>query len=158
VFRDLSVLSNPTNPTNPVDKLPSEVLGGIFILVLRQERSLMVQDDDSVCWECSSGVPACLRTITSVCHHWRNVALDTGILWTVIDLSFRFPLERGMGFIRRSKQCPLSLECDFEGLKHHDPFGPILHAAEVGRILRAHAPRFTFVSLLGRDDQLLMAL
>ncbi|OCH90268.1 hypothetical protein OBBRIDRAFT_610502 [Obba rivulosa] len=82
----------------PVNRLPPEILSTIFRHVPDD-----VQPEPSI-WPTSMFECSDVHTITLVCGHWRNVALDTPFLWNSITDSFSPDL-----CLRRSRSIPLNL-------------------------------------------------
>ena len=94
----------------PISRIPDEILSTIFcdlrsnfvstaaIKILPRQHGL----------ECLEG----WVTITYVCHAWREVALDTSLLWCHIDVSsqvYNWMPE----LLRRSKESPLTIAVDW---------------------------------------------
>ncbi|KDR82760.1 hypothetical protein GALMADRAFT_57896 [Galerina marginata CBS 339.88] len=75
-----------------------------------------------------------------VCRRWREVALDSHILWTSLDFAKRPQLEKAKVYISRSQGLPLNLyiDCTFpEDIDEEDhPDHPLYHDNEVRR--KAH--------------------
>ena len=83
----------------PISRLPNEILSSIFCIL----RSNFVSAAET--WRRTHGLE-CLKgwvTITYVCRAWREVALDTSVLWCHIDISFGFH-NWIPELLRRSKQ------------------------------------------------------
>lgn len=83
---------------SPVHRLPSELLASIFttcIMTMEEEDSLM------------------LSTIMLVCRHWRDVALNTPIVWSRIVAGTHHPLSKAFCKLERSKSIPLHICVDF---------------------------------------------
>ncbi|KDQ08332.1 hypothetical protein BOTBODRAFT_179962 [Botryobasidium botryosum FD-172 SS1] len=69
--------------------------------------------DDSASPEATKGKPQPFNLLVSqVCHRWREVALNTGQLWTRIDLTEPLPHERMKLWLERSKNYPLHVCLD----------------------------------------------
>lgn len=126
---------------NPIDRLPDEVLSTIFIFGLEQEAISAVQMEEGHEYVFQTpGSLAFLKTISRICRRWRNVALDTGTLWTSIDVSCFVPIERINAFSQRSKLCPLKIHFEFHPDQNE-------HLDKVIVWLQTHAPRCTTLSL-----------
>ncbi|KAF8131254.1 hypothetical protein K438DRAFT_843285 [Mycena galopus ATCC 62051] len=103
----------------------------------------------------SSGLPLCPpftgrdspTLLTQVCCQWREIALETPILWRAILLSdFNIPPERRTHlcdrWLERSRCCPLSLHFDDE-----DPVRGGLHIAEILAAIVPHRARLEHLAL-----------
>ncbi|KAJ3542575.1 hypothetical protein NMY22_g3458 [Coprinellus aureogranulatus] len=84
---------------SPVDRLPGELLSSIFV------RSVGVGQEEEN--------PVMLATIMLVCRQWNQVALNTPILWSKIDISPHDPLTRAKRRLERSKSSPLDISINF---------------------------------------------
>ena len=83
---------------SPVHRLPSELLASIFttcIMSMEEEDTLM------------------LSTIMLVSRHWKEVALNTSILWSRIVAGTHHPLAKTFRKLERSKSIPLHICVDF---------------------------------------------
>ncbi|KAF9781618.1 hypothetical protein BJ322DRAFT_1010446 [Thelephora terrestris] len=108
----------------PINSLPPEILSWIFVLgqqmELDSESSHGTDDSDNNSDD--SSVESILVddsfqvTVSHVCKHWREVALDTPALWSEIDVetgrqaapSYR----RASAYLSRTKEYPLSISID----------------------------------------------
>src|SRR5258707_9297030 len=91
----------------PISRIPNEILSKIFCTLRNRYARATKQ------WHWSHGHgPDCLEgqwiTVSHVCHNWREVALNTSLLWCHIDV---LPLVRTWipELLRRSKHSPLTL-------------------------------------------------
>ena len=89
----------------PIARLPPEVLGHIFAcLVAIMEEYLpgfgRLGSSPNYRW----------LSVTHVCHHWREVALRTPVLWTNISVQHSRSVERVEAFITRSRRAPLRVK------------------------------------------------
>lgn len=84
--RYIQSLRTHTNAVSEIHKLPNDLLSDIF--------NLVVEDDH----QADRQVYMNLR-LSAVCRRWREVALDSQLLWTVVDLSH---LVRATAFLERS--------------------------------------------------------
>lgn len=83
---------------SPVHRLPSELLASIFIACV-----LTIEEEDSLM----------LTTLMLVCRHWKEVALNTPVLWSRIVAGVHHPLSKAFRKLERSKSNPLHLCVDF---------------------------------------------
>lgn len=79
-------LRTRANSFTDINKLPDDILSDIFNLVVEDDH----QSDRQLYMN--------LR-LSAVCQRWRSVALDSQLLWTVVDLSH---LSRAAAFLARS--------------------------------------------------------
>jgi hypothetical protein len=83
---------------SPVHRLPSELLASIFtttIMTLQEEDTFM------------------LSTLMLVCRHWKEVVLNTPIIWSRIVTGIHHPLSKAFRKLERSKSIPLQIVVDF---------------------------------------------
>ncbi|KAI0345671.1 hypothetical protein BDW22DRAFT_1481897 [Trametopsis cervina] len=88
-------------------KLPPELLERIFQLHAAACREPWISDTDvaSACWWPES--PYAWIFVTHVCRYWRDVALDSALLWSYIMLTRN--LECVEAFLTRSQKAPLTV-------------------------------------------------
>lgn len=82
-------------------RLPNEVLGEIFLCLVRQgweARETEHYERNLYRW----------LVVTFICRHWRDVALNTPSLWAYNTAGYRKG-DRFMEFLRRSKDSPLTI-------------------------------------------------
>lgn len=91
---EIQALEGCYNSVSWPNRLPPEILSQIFILVASYSRSRYGRED--LKWV----------SVTHVCRHWRQTALDCLALWT--DLSF-VNAEFTRVMIKRSQSAPLSV-------------------------------------------------
>ena len=69
--------------------------------------------------------------VSHVCHRWREVALESHILWTTLDFTYRLRLEQARMYIARSGGLPLNILIDCTFPEHVDeedhPDHPLYH-------------------------------
>ncbi|KAJ7235720.1 hypothetical protein B0H12DRAFT_1191220 [Mycena haematopus] len=88
-----------------IDRLPNELLSTIFMFAIEQH-----------CHDEPTPFTISPTTISHICHHWRQVALETGSLWTNIVLTFptsNEQLTRILTWLSRSKTHSLNISLDF---------------------------------------------
>lgn len=143
-------------PCSPISSLPDELLGSIFELF--RTEPIRGKDEGHKAWWTS---------IMLVCRLWRDVLLNTPLLWTGI-LFHRIDLVELM--LQRSKTAPISIYHDFslnymrsagheeavrDVLEHHihharevDLSAPTLTFFDITKILRKPAPELTDLRLI----------
>ncbi|KAK7030358.1 hypothetical protein VNI00_014215 [Paramarasmius palmivorus] len=113
--------------TAPVNRLPPELLSRILTYMVNWNRFGLLQGYES--W--SQALHFC-----PVCRYWRDMALSTPRLWSIITLSIdfnrRYPpiiLERLLAHVKRSQSTPISFKFTING-PHADPesLDPYLNA------------------------------
>ncbi|KAK7047075.1 hypothetical protein VNI00_006735 [Paramarasmius palmivorus] len=113
--------------TAPINRLPPELLSRILTYMVKWNRFGLLQGYES--W--SQALYFC-----PVCRYWRDVALSTPRLWSIITLSIdfnrRYPpiiLERLLAHVKRSQNTPISFKFTING-PHADPeyLDPYLNA------------------------------
>ncbi|KAL5631583.1 hypothetical protein ACGC1H_007192 [Rhizoctonia solani] len=88
------------NSRQSINRLPCEVLAHIFVLCKRTKSRKQGHPDIF-----------CLTSLPSICRHWRKVALDTKLLWSLITLSERPPFHFSALCLDRSGMTtPLDIE------------------------------------------------
>ncbi|KAJ6492039.1 hypothetical protein C8R45DRAFT_990271 [Mycena sanguinolenta] len=88
-----------------IDRLPNELLSTIFMFAIEQH-----------CHDEPTPFTTSPTTISHICHRWRQVALETGSLWTNIVLTFptsNEQLTRTLTWLSRSKAYSLDILLDF---------------------------------------------
>lgn len=113
------------NALLPIARLPPEILGEIFSFYLLATKAIDSWSSQDYRW----------LVVTHVCHHWREVALNTPGLWTVIAVPGN--LERTQAYISRSKQAPLRIV----SLPTHDSVTPETQERDL-ECLQLVAPEF----------------
>ncbi|PPQ85155.1 hypothetical protein CVT25_004162 [Psilocybe cyanescens] len=82
-------------------------------------RSMELSDSDSSDGEGEVKIPFQVL-VSHVCRHWREVALDSHILWTSLDFSKRPNLEKAQVYISRAQGLPLNIFIDCTFPEHVD--------------------------------------
>lgn len=91
------------NTVSPINTLPPEILSNIFLFLMLT--TSFVRDSFD-----SHGRAHQWLRCTHVCRHWRQVALQSPILWSFITLGADYPsLEAIRTFVSRSVQAPLHI-------------------------------------------------
>ncbi|KAH9941051.1 hypothetical protein B0H21DRAFT_697141 [Amylocystis lapponica] len=120
--RDLleSRLEQAVRMQSPIQRLPNELLASIFVIgVLDRE------EEDSLM----------LSTLMLVCRYWREVAVNTPMLWSRIVTGTNRSLERARMKLERSKSVPLHVCVDFSREGEHGTIRTesIMHALDLLR-------------------------
>ena len=71
------------------------------------------------CWESARYIPeqtAFLKSMTSVCHHWRVVAINTPAMWTDVVLGTGALTPRARAYLERSQSAPIYIHLHAENL------------------------------------------
>ncbi|KAF8070737.1 hypothetical protein FPV67DRAFT_1040719 [Lyophyllum atratum] len=91
-----------------VNRLPPEILATIFTDLQPRRRSRYI-------------IPFEV-TMSHVCARWRDIALDTPLLWTMIDIYSTDSLDYVSSYLKRSQSCPSHVRFDiWESDRHLDP-------------------------------------
>lgn len=101
--REIIALKNGQNMFSSINHLPPEILGMIFELCINSGGGY-VKGGKNV-W-LSAWIPV-RKSITTICRHWREVAINHSPLWS--RLSFCTPNYAAMMLVR-SKGAPLYVE------------------------------------------------
>ena len=64
----------------PIDRLPPEILSRIFVILVRASRYASSMGDASYAW-----IDYPLQ-VSSVCVRWRQIAINTPMLWSFLDI------------------------------------------------------------------------
>ena len=131
-FHTISELRFRENTTNPIARLPPEILGYIFLwhVAIEQKFSWRWGGEDYYRW----------MRVTHVCHHWREVALNTPRLWTNIFVVFTIGLEdRINSFLARSGQAPLRLHIETDNLVQTNSDWASTTQRAMSQVIRAEA-------------------
>ncbi len=104
----------------PIDRLPVEILSHIFRLLWLETGPHPRLDIDS--WPRYHPIHFSIIHITHVCCRWREIALDTPILWSRIDDTLA---DRMLAFLQRSRSAPVSLST-YLALPHHGNAGALV--------------------------------
>lgn len=97
---------NSSSKDVPIRRLPPELLSRIFVTVTC---------DDKVDSDCDESTPSCersARNLSTVCHQWRQVAIQTRELWSHIDIGVTNDLPNGSAYLaalwlERARNAPL---------------------------------------------------
>ena len=103
------------NLQSPIYRIPTEVLSRIFYILWNSHFAELSGPGQRV--EEGKEYLQNLINITHVCHVWREVALNTSLLWCYIDVSppFRSWIPE---LLRRSKQSPLTVVINRSSHEH----------------------------------------
>ena len=114
--------SNGTTRIYPplIDRLPTEILSHIFRLLWLETGPHPRLDIES--WPRYHPVHSSVIHITHVCRRWREIALDTPILWSRIDDTLP---DRMVAFLQRSRSAPISLST-YLALPHQGTAGALV--------------------------------
>jgi len=98
----------------PIARIPNEVLSIIF----RDLRNGYIKANKVRLLEIVPRVEGLdgWIGITHVCHAWREVALNTSLLWCYIDISSSWIPELLLAVLRRSKQSRLTVVIGLENI------------------------------------------
>ncbi|ELU38896.1 F-box-like domain-containing protein [Rhizoctonia solani AG-1 IA] len=110
-------------PTAPIDKLPTELLIDVFLLVLSGHCQSTSCTSVDTPWDPIS-YPDCL---THVCYRWRMVAISVPSLWTHIDLNPHAPkgeslIDYARNYAHRSGTLPLELRLRDKACVRNDAY------------------------------------
>ena len=123
-----------------IDKLPSEILERIFVLVQPQ------YDDFLPRWPGLNALE--WMVITRVCRRWRLIAISFSALWTTLDLCRDRPADVGLAFLERSGDAPLTVFFSTEDLEHsYDDRYVLRH------IFSQHRMRLEVLHISVRDEE-----
>ncbi|KAF8905730.1 hypothetical protein CPB84DRAFT_1771055 [Gymnopilus junonius] len=140
-FKSVAVLTRLrgriTNFCLPVSRLPAEVLARIFTTY--QDAVMKERHARPMAW----------ISITHVCQHWREIAVNYPLLWTHID--FRYP-RWAEEMLLRSKPSDLVVHIDSEA-QVFTSHGQDIEAFKVVQIFfQQHLTRAVEIVLTGIDD------
>lgn len=110
----LDAIRNRSAIAVPVGRLPPEMLSTIFTMAADSTRSALTQAPNQ-----ADELPEIANVISSVCSHWRRVALDTPALWAHIDLNRKGGLSHAALWLDRARSYPLHVSSNLsnrEGL------------------------------------------
>ena len=139
------------NLATPVSRLHQEIVSSIFCMV-RDDYSMPALPDN---WDVGHCSATRWIALTQVCHGWREIAINTSLLWSDIVLtstSYKWAEEA----LRRSKRCLLSIIIVLEGrpVNIHAVFG-VVHKLKGQldrcRILRLQVPYVVTKAFLKSD-------
>lgn len=169
-------LRNTSTKLSPVTRLPPEILAYIITigadedrLVMAAKEALMDDEDDSLD-EDDTGPPDPPHfptLISHVCRRWRQIVLDTPMLWTRIDFREGPPFDKAKEWLNRSQDCHLEVVFDVvEDATQFSDIEPVLvalnilqpHSARISRLLiRMNTPdeMAIIIGRLTSQDQIL---
>ncbi|KAI0755177.1 hypothetical protein C8Q80DRAFT_1094386 [Daedaleopsis nitida] len=99
-----SRLEQAVRMQSPVLRLPNDLLASIFSIAV-----LDGEDEDSIS----------LANIMLVCQHWREVAINSPMLWTRIAMGTHHSMDRAILKLDRSRTAPLHICLDFSPRMEH---------------------------------------
>ncbi|KDQ13542.1 hypothetical protein BOTBODRAFT_175537 [Botryobasidium botryosum FD-172 SS1] len=130
----LQQLRNQSIALAPIHRLPPEILAHIFAMGLDTPAGTPANTDLDMEGD-SKGTKTCdtdrlrpagytnhlsfLRLTTQVCRHWRDIAIGTPRLWTIVDFSDRKPFRYTKLLLERSRQLPLKISLKYSYLRAH---------------------------------------
>ena len=105
--RDLleSRLEQAVRMQSPVQRVPSDLLASIFSIAV-----LDGDDEDSIT----------LSNLMLVCRYWREVAVDSPILWTRVVMGTHHSTDRAVLKLDRSRTAPVHICLDFQEMLQMD--------------------------------------
>ncbi|KAG8898371.1 hypothetical protein FRC00_002896, partial [Tulasnella sp. 408] len=114
-------LRNTSAKLSPIIRLPPEILAYIITigadedrLIIEEKEALMDEDGDSSDDDMGPPDPPHFPTLVShVCRRWRQIALDTPMVWTRIDFREGPPFEKSKEWLNRSEDCHIEVVFDF---------------------------------------------
>ncbi|KAJ3538875.1 hypothetical protein NM688_g6451 [Phlebia brevispora] len=101
------------NAALPICLLPIE----IFARILEECLTVRRHSSSNILPPRSSMRQRCQKTLSHVCHYWRDVALSMAILWSYLDIDRYTAFEAVEERLRRSKKALLHLYVDYPDLK-----------------------------------------
>ncbi|QRV97651.1 F-box-like protein [Ceratobasidium sp. AG-Ba] len=106
------------NDTQWINRLPPELLGKIFVLTEHLQRGPRLA---------SLPYSGFQDVAVQVCQYWRELAINTPMLWTYIFISQHPPHPLAKLYLARSGKCPLDLDMEMktEYIGDIQPFIPI---------------------------------
>ncbi|RPD54637.1 hypothetical protein L226DRAFT_464458 [Lentinus tigrinus ALCF2SS1-7] len=104
--RDLleSRLEQAVRMQSPVQRLPNDLLASIFSIAVMDE-----EEEDSIT----------LSNLMLVCQYWRDVAVNSPMLWTRVMMGTHHSTDRAILKLDRSKTAPLHICLDFSPRMEH---------------------------------------
>ncbi|KAL1949025.1 hypothetical protein VTO73DRAFT_10831 [Trametes versicolor] len=115
-----------------LNRIPPELLTHIFSFVLNDgQGNRQYRDPQHPSWSPRgpAGQPRNLVPLTAVCQRWRNILLETPLLWSTVDDHVRFEVPHFTYYIHRCPRGPLFVHL------HEWPHRKIL------RLLESHGER-----------------
>jgi hypothetical protein len=143
------------NQNTPISSIPNEILSMIFKIGQAIFRSNLQDDDDS---EPEEHEPPFEVLVSHVSTHWRDVAINTHLLWRFIDISPGRSMAGVASYIARSNGCPLDVRLDLS----QSVWNPKGVATEVLDMIISHLGRWHRFSVQsdreGADNPMLARL
>ena len=137
-------LSHHFNTSLPVMRLPDELLVEVFVMYVCRWHSGSGSGTASGRTQASLTSHYGWIRLTHVCHHWREIALHTPMLWTNIKVTRS---EVTAAFIARSGNLPLRVEASYMVRKFqtelYSLWKPLLRVASRIKSLREHHEVYT---------------
>ena len=103
------------NALMPIYRLPPEIISLIFL------SCMPTKDDIHSSPSRHAWIYSWWKAISHVCHHWRDVALSTPALWSVIDFRCITGTDMMETFLARSRHAPLDIDIDNYSIFSWDP-------------------------------------
>ncbi|GLB40727.1 putative P-loop containing nucleoside triphosphate hydrolase protein [Lyophyllum shimeji] len=148
---DVCRLLRLRNQTKPVNTLPPEILVRVFELAAQSS----VEQDRRPWGHPRRRTPFPI-TVSHVSAHWRDLALNSPLLWTDIDISPPWSLKRIRLFLARSKTCliHMNLAIPIITFAHLlSPGGVNASAYALCDAIAEHIPRCRRITLKGDFGQ-----
>ncbi|KAI1791743.1 hypothetical protein LXA43DRAFT_1137586 [Ganoderma leucocontextum] len=130
----LAFVRNQMNTHAPIHALPTELLQLIFFHTLSPPNAFLPFDARGARADVRAETQRTLA-LTHVCRRWRNVALDTGALWTRVD-AHAPGSPCAAAFLARSKAAALRVHAPF-------PASPFLRTTLASHAARLHSLTLT---------------
>ncbi|KAG5645088.1 hypothetical protein DXG03_006902 [Asterophora parasitica] len=102
--RDIYQRLRLINQATPIGFLPPEILGQIFDVAIRSK-----PPEDNFPWSHPWRRRSLPVTLSQVSGYWREVALNSPLLWSDVDISPPWALNIIRLYLTRSKSCPIHL-------------------------------------------------
>jgi hypothetical protein len=137
------------NQIATISFLPNELLGMIFEWCCLPSPSLQIGPIEIV--------------LSHVNQRFRDVAVNTGLLWAKIEVLFRTPLDKVVAYLQRSRTCPFDfhLDIDMDGDSWSDsksvPDALLYTTAEWATIM-SHMTRCRRLSVRCSDSDLVVGI
>ncbi|KAI1793248.1 hypothetical protein LXA43DRAFT_885838 [Ganoderma leucocontextum] len=97
-------LEHAVRMNSPVQRLPNDLVASIFSIAVLEE-----EDEDSIT----------LSNLMFVCRYWREVAINSPMLWTRIVMGTHHSIDRAILKLDRSRTAPLHVCLDFSPRMEH---------------------------------------
>ncbi|KAG5636795.1 hypothetical protein H0H81_006816 [Sphagnurus paluster] len=150
--RDLYDSLRLINHNAPIGSLPPEILGQIFETANQSNAKENTRPWDHLCRR--KPLPIIISQVSS---HWRDVALNSPLLWSEINISPPWSLRIIALFLARSKACPIHLNLTIPTIA----FGNLLTPTVVNAsayilcdMVAQHIPRCRKITIKGDFNRL----